>query len=235
MPPKKEIITFLLLIFVILSIPIGTFLVTRPTSFLGQAKEEVSPENIKVSSVTDHSATISWITPKESFGFISFGETGKLGTTLFDDRDSDVRAKRQTHIVTLKNLSPQSLYYFKIGVPSSVFDDNGRPFSFTTGSIINSPPPLTKMLSGVVVSKEGVAVKEAIVYVEGDIAPVAVPVKSDGSWSMPVNSLRTKDLKNHIFIDETTLLEVSIETGDVKGVKIEVVAQDFEKELKLII
>ncbi len=126
---KKKILLITGIIFLTLAL-VGVVLGLR---FFRQPESKASPENrpqnIRLDDVTATSATISWTTETPAYGFVSYGQTMSLGNTVQADQRAAV------HTVTIPNLSPQTTYYYKIGVGDEIYDNDGVPYSFTT------PPP----------------------------------------------------------------------------------------------
>ena len=90
------------------------------------AAPENAPQLARVTELTPQSATVTWITSAPAFGFISYGETMGLGKVTQEEQ------KTEAHRVTLTALTPSTTYYYKIGVGSELFDNQGVPYSFTT-------------------------------------------------------------------------------------------------------
>lgn len=90
------------------------------------AAPENEPQLARVTELTPQGATITWITSAPAFGFISYGETMGLGKVTQEEQ------KTEAHRVTLTTLTPSTTYYYKIGVGSELFDNQGIPYSFTT-------------------------------------------------------------------------------------------------------
>lgn len=129
----KDFVGIVALIIIFVLIPAGVYLTSKQTSFFSKADESIIPKNIKVENITSESFTVSWETSgKPTLGFVSFGLIPDLGNSSFDDKDTDVRTSRTIHLVTLKNLVPDTKYYFKIGSDGAIFDDNGKPFEQIT-------------------------------------------------------------------------------------------------------
>lgn len=127
---NKKIILIAASIFVLVAgivVPIfGLKYFRRPRT---QASPKNEPEQVRLSEVTSQSATITWTTASPAYGFISYGETMSLGKT------SQEAEKVAEHSVTLSGLTPETTYYYKIGVGEDLFDDQGIPYSFTTPSL----------------------------------------------------------------------------------------------------
>ncbi len=123
---KKE--TILLIGTIILALgAIGTIIGLRKFSGTGsKASQENQPKNIRLEEVNPTTATISWTTKEPAYGFVSYGETMSLGSTV------QTGEKATVHTATLPNLSAGTTYYYKVGVGEEVFDNEGVPYSFTT-------------------------------------------------------------------------------------------------------
>lgn len=85
-----------------------------------------APAHIRLSDVSPTEATISWSTEEEDYGFISYGETPSLGIT------AQTEGKELVQSVTLSNLSPETTYYYKVGVGEEIYGDGVNAWSFTT-------------------------------------------------------------------------------------------------------
>lgn len=90
------------------------------------ASPELKPQQVRLTGVSAESVTINWVTETAAYGFISYGETMSLGRT------SQEAEKTTSHSVTLTALTPETTYYYKIGVGEDLFDDGGIPYSLTT-------------------------------------------------------------------------------------------------------
>jgi len=99
------------------------------TTYVG-AGAQGSPQQVKASNITANSATIGWTTLKTSFGFVEYGSTPELGLSAQDSLND----KSLDHSVVLKNLLPNTRYYYKVGSGAESFgqDESGAPYSFVT-------------------------------------------------------------------------------------------------------
>ncbi|KXK26994.1 MAG: hypothetical protein TR69_WS6001001018 [candidate division WS6 bacterium OLB20] len=119
--------------------------------------------NIRITNVTANGATISWTTQRPAAGKVFYSATpgslpflDRAGKALaVDDRDvvqnhegayaikPDGIEERVTHHVTIRNLEPDTTYYFSVGENLRTFA--GEQGSFTTGPVseaIATPDPV---------------------------------------------------------------------------------------------
>ncbi|MFH1896065.1 MAG: fibronectin type III domain-containing protein [bacterium] len=99
------------------------------TTYVG-AGAESTPQQVKADTITANSAVISWNTSKESFGFVEYGSTPELGLSA----QSSLSEKTLEHSAALKNLLPNTKYYYKIGSGAESFGqgEGDTPYSFVT-------------------------------------------------------------------------------------------------------
>lgn len=187
----------------------GVFLVLRQNqSLLTFASPDQVPQNITISNITDQIASISWQTTSPETGYIKFGPTSPDQTVL-DDRDTTTPVKRQTHHVTLKGLTPQTPYQFKI-VSGKTTTENA---TFTTAPVSSNTNNLNPVIASIL--NESTPVEDGIIYfsVPGGVVQSA-PVKNLGNFIIPLNNLRSEDLSNIISLPETTLGKLTAITSN---------------------
>lgn len=169
-----------------------------------QAAATVIPSQIKVSSITDSSAVISWLTESEVTGFIEL--TSPKKQLFYDQRDKEGKLdKYKTHFVSLTGLSPQTIYSFTI-------NSHNRAFPQTTLSFkTHLPLPGGSGLEpayGSVETTSGMPTTGAIIIltpVGGQ--PLAALTQSSGSWIVSLNIARTIDGGAYLSLTEDRLDE----------------------------
>lgn len=194
---KKKIPTIVGVLVLLVGGVAGILLVGKNTNFLPKASPEHAPKQIKITSVTGNSFTISWITDSATNGFLRYGNTTSLGTIQADERDqlSGGSGNFRTHYVTVRGLIAGTKYYFKIGSgESGLYDNNGVPFEITLGPQLSSSGN-SKVISGTIATTAGSPAEGAIVYATiPGAAPVSALVRSSGSWVINLSDLRSTDL-----------------------------------------
>lgn len=176
-------------------------------SFLMETAEAKGPEwkapQLKITNVRDATFTVSWITRKPETCRINYGtDPSDLNDVCYDDRGDGT--EDDTHYVTIKNLSPDTLYYFDVISDDRVYDQKGRHFICTTGPTLAIPS--SKTVYGQVFEKDGADADGAIVYVTikdkdragspGSSAEISC-LASSGYWYVNLGSARTNDLNGY--------------------------------------
>lgn len=167
-----------------------------------------------ISTSTDTSVTISWITTSNLKSKVLYGTTTQFGHTAFDDRGVEI--EDDTHFVILKNLKPATTYYYTLVCGNST--DPGT-YSFTTAPI--KSPQSEGKISGYV-KKGGNPVAGAIVYVKLKKADdsvlsvwAACLTSGDGKWEIDKKKIRTQDLQNFFTYVGTDKIYIEVEAGSL--------------------
>ena len=208
---KSKIPTIIGLFLLVLGLAAGVLLVRNQNIFRLGAAAEFAPKDVRISNITDTSFTISWITDKETSGFVKWGK----GATSLDKTELDeLKDQSFTHLLTLRGLTPQTTYFFKINSGGEDFDNNGIAWQVTNGATLEIPSK-TNLVSGSVLTSTGEPAKNALLYLTVGGGSLLSTITSDsGGWVIPLSQARTQDLSSYIVIDEkNTLIEISVNAG----------------------
>lgn len=192
------------------------------TNNLSQTGFVPTPSKVRITNVADNKFTVSFITDVPTSGEVEYGVVGEqLTERALDDRDlGGVSGEYLTHHVTVEGLQPNTSYAFRIiaGGGNHRFDNNGSPYSVTTGPTI-AATPVAKSLYGEVGGEEK-DIAGSIVYVTlPGSAPASTLVTSSGNYSLPISVMRTADLSRYIEYDQAaTLASVTVEGGGMQSV-----------------
>lgn len=180
---------------------------------------EIKPNKVRITNVADNKFTVSWITTSPTIGEVEFGTVGeKITNKAIDDRDSLSAGSQEyvTHHVTIPGLQPSTQYAFRIvsGASRTRFDNNGSPYTITTGPII-AETPSAESFYGQVEDENKSAATGAIVYVTiPGAATLSTLAKSSGNYSVPLSTSRVEDLKSYALYDpRATVVNVNVEYG----------------------
>ncbi|MFH1563453.1 MAG: fibronectin type III domain-containing protein [Nitrospirota bacterium] len=167
---------------------------------------------VRVTNQTDSQFTVSWITSSSVTGYVKYGINAQAVNMKWDD-DRGAGFSGRTHHVTVKGLSPETVYYFDV-VSGGITDDNsGNHYTLRTGkSFISSG---SDIVYGAVLKQGGQSVaKDALVYLElkdndgqGSLltsAPASALVQENGYWMADLVNFRTIDLASQFNYSSTT-------------------------------
>ncbi|MFH1832752.1 MAG: Ig-like domain-containing protein [Candidatus Levyibacteriota bacterium] len=218
---NKRIPTLLGILLIAIGIGLTSFLVQSGTNLIGKATPSETPENVRITNVSDNSFTVSYITSERVTGTISFGKENTLGENVGDDRDQKdgIPRKYKTHHVTVRNLSASTKYYFNIVSGENSFLNDNEPFNVTTGPTIDTPPSNQNPVVGKVTLLDGTSPSEAIAYlVPKNLGQsISTTVKSDGNYILPLNAIRNTDLNSYLTFSQDTSLEMLIIESEQKS------------------
>jgi hypothetical protein len=214
----KQVLTIIGICILLASVGLGAYFAYTKGLLFSNPDPTIQPKKIKVSNINHDRWSVSWITDEPTNGSLIFGTSAKLDQLQIDDSDqlSGQQIPRKIHHITVTNLDPQLMYYFKIrsGEKNTIFDDNGKPFSVTTAPVLGSQPA-ADLINGVVISNNKPAT-DAIVYVTLPQSKLlSTQVKKDGTWLLNLALARSNDLNAYATYNrESTTYEVFIQGDD---------------------
>ena len=195
----KKIPTLLGLLLIVVGLGVTTFLVNQGGLLKSNATPSQQPQEVRITNITGNSFSVSYTTQDSVVGSINYGKDNNLGQTGLDDTDQQTGTvmTHKIHNVTIRNLTSSTKYYFDITSAQQAYMNNGHNFEVTTGPDLSGSPPQQNPIAGKIVLPDGSVPKEAIIYVTANGAQViSTLVKPDGSYILPLNSLRTTDLSS---------------------------------------
>ncbi len=213
---KKEwrIPTIIGIIIIGLSLAATVFLFRNARNFFGQATGDVTPQEVKITNISESGFSVSWTTSGNATGTLNFGEESSLGNITIDDRDqvSGKTDQYPTHHVTLRYLKPSTQYYFKIISGGTSFDNNGQNYIVSTAPQISPSSSQTQPAYGTVLKADGTPAAGAIVYLSlANSMTLSTLVKSSGNWLITLNNARTANLGSFLSPKGTDRIEIFIQ------------------------
>lgn len=188
--------TILGLVVLVVGVVAGIFLVQNRQIFAPKASPEETPQMVKITNITNRSFSVSWITDKKTTGFVSFGKTGSLGAT--SNQTASLGETSNVHYVQVENLIPATQYFFKVGSGKNLFDNDGQPYTITTGPALEALPQPDVIFGKI----EGLT-EQAILYVTlAGVTPLSTLVESSGTWSIPLSTARNSNLDGYARYDK---------------------------------
>ncbi|MBP6882682.1 MAG: fibronectin type III domain-containing protein [Candidatus Levybacteria bacterium] len=212
----KRIPTLLGLVLLGIGLVTVSILLRSNLLFLTNASPAYTPEQIRISNQTDTSFTISYVTDESVLGSLSYGEGVERGKVALDDRDQQSGTPKQynVHHITLRNLKPETTYYYTILSSDKVFQDEGKkPFSIKTLSTLTQQPSRQAPIVGSTAYPDGLTDDSVMVFLVTDNAQVlSTLTKSNGSYVLPLNALRTSDFANYLTFKDTAIIKLLLQS-----------------------
>lgn len=106
------------------------------------------PRNILVSNVTPNSFTVTFVTDKQTTGSLIYGKTESPELIALDSLGT---AAVYNHLISVRNLNPETTYNFLIKTNNTVSARDSRPFKVTLPPVDIVAPPTPKIVTGSVV------------------------------------------------------------------------------------
>lgn len=206
---KKSTIPTILGIFVLLAgVFAGVFFLRNAQVFRIGATADAAPKDIRVSNITDNSATISWTTDKATSGFLNWGASqGDTSKVIQEDVNGQ---KYFSHNISLTGLTANTNYFYKINSDGESFDNGGIAWQLTTGEALEVSST-SILLSGNVINASGVPEVKSLVYASVDGYLLSTLTSNTGNFVFQLGSARTPDLTSYAQIDmSSTLIQISV-------------------------
>lgn len=205
----KKIPTILGLLVLIIGMVAGVFLIRYRQIFRLGASGSDSPKDVRVGNISDTSFTVSWTTEKEIEGAIMVGENQNNLNKVGEDE----LGRGFTHTTTLRNLTPETTYFFKVNSNGNLFDQEGIAWNVKTGPTLSGSPS-TNLISGSLLSATGEPVQNGLIYISVGGSLFSTTTSKNGGWVIQLSQARSLDLSSFLVInDSSTLLEVSANAG----------------------
>jgi hypothetical protein len=217
---NKRIPTLLGISIITAGIAITSFLVKSGVIFISQARPVEAPQKLKITNISDASFTVSYSTEDNVIGSVNFGKDENLGQAAFDDRDQKAPSldPHKIHSITVKNLTPETRYFFSIISGQKKILNSDLPFEVSTASTLKAPPRSRALsLKGKVILPNAEKVTEAVVYATTENGQVISATLKDGSYTLPLSSMRTSDLSSYFNFEENTIVKIAIENDGLKS------------------
>lgn len=185
------------------------------------APPEIVPQKVTITNVSDTKFSVSWVTEAPTQGALEYGVVGEtLASRAQDERDTaGTPGFYLTHHVTISGLQPSTQYAFRIltGDRPTRFDNNGSPYTTSTGPVIGAIPESENFYGSVQLpskqSPEG-----AIVYLSlPGAAPASTLVPATGAYAFTISTIRSADLRNYISPEPNTVASVLVQAGSVQS------------------
>ncbi|GEM_PF-683949 len=233
---NKRFPTYLGLIVLGLSLVTITWLTGNTVFFGSKAAAGGTPKNIQISNISDSAFTVSYTTDDSVIGTVSFGKDlpapyqngagpagkqgPKLGSVGLDDRDQKTGspAPHRVHHITLIRLEASSKYSFSIVSGNAIFLNNNAPYQVTTAPPSKENPAKIEPVAGQVALDSGGLPSEGIAYISSSQSQLLSTLfKPDGSYLLPLNTIRKKDLSAPLLLSHDSVLQMHVVTSTMES------------------
>lgn len=206
---EKRIPTILAFVILLGSIILTLQIIKSRVLFVGRATPDTTPQNIKITNITDASFAVTFTTAAKTVGGASI-DSGEEGATLaMDDKNKSGGEQKQlfSHHITVGDLKQKTQYNFQIISEGESYSDSGKKFTVTTAPVINTPPTAQNPIFGKVLLPGGEAASDTLIIATAeDMQTLSAVTKDSGEFTIPVNSARNLPLESYkIFSDQTPI------------------------------
>lgn len=212
---SKKIPTIAGLLLLLVAVPTTSYLVNTGIILFGGASPSDNPQNVRITNVSDTTFTVTYTTAASVIGSMALSVNGK-SQTILDERDqvSGVPQSYVTHTIAVKNATPSTSYNFSLTSGTTVYQNNGSPFSVATGPALTASPSATSPASGKILDATGNPAANILVYITTQNGQtLSTTTNAQGQYIIPLNALRTADLSDFLPLADTTILQILATNG----------------------
>lgn len=211
MPMPKKIPTLLGILLVIILVTLVSAVFENIVRQNAKASLSVEPTSVTVTNVTDNMFTVTWLTESPATGVLTVTGASQKKQTVFDDRDIGYHSstytgrlgKYITHSVTFRYAKPGMSYEVVILSSGKSYTNQGVPYQIQAPDTLVSSGNSLEPAFGTIVTSEGQYAQGALVYLTLENSQMlSTLVQSSGTWLIPLNLARTKDLSAYVTPEE---------------------------------
>jgi hypothetical protein len=191
-------------------IAIGSDSYSRTTT---TASGSILPANVQITNISDTTFTVSWTTELPATGALSF-DTSHGIQVIFDEQDTKDQGKYLTHTVTYRTAAPDTDYHITILSNGKKSLSGNVPYTVHTAPTLTTPSGNLEPAYGTIVTDTNQPVKGALVYVTlEDGQTLSAVSRPSGTWLIPLNLVRTKDLTRYLPITDRMAETIIVRSG----------------------
>lgn len=212
---NKRIPTLLAVLLLAIGVGVTSYLVQQRIIIFQNAAPPDTPQNIRITNITDTSFTLTYTTVASVIGTVTVSE-GDTTQTILDDRDeqSGVPKQYMVHSISIKDLKPDTAYNFKILSGITTYLNGDKPFTVTTGPKISGSPNEQNPLAGKIVLPSGDKPQEALIFATTENGQLlSTLLNPSGLYILPLNTMRTKDLSAPMHFTSQSVMQLLITDG----------------------
>lgn len=171
-----------------------------------RASGSIQPAGVTITNISDTTFSVSWTTPQPATGAISVA-----GRVIFDDQDTKTQEKYTTHIVTFRGATAGTSYDVTILSDGKKSLDGDKPYTIRTAPTLTTTSGNLEPAYGTIINADKSPVQGALVYVTLDGSQTLSTItKPSGTWLVPLNLIRTKDLTSYLPITERMNVNITV-------------------------
>lgn len=187
------------------------FLLAQDSSPTRASKRNLKEHEIV--NVSPRQIGIFWETDEPDEGWIMYGDTqSSMDQIALDERDiRDTKIKRRYHYAVLKNLQPNSLYYYKIISDNELISqENNEAFTAMTLEETASMSSLSPIYGKIIQTNGQPARSAYAMLIVGNAYPLLAISGNTGEWLIPLQYIANKQSRSSVPVTEEALITIQL-------------------------
>ena len=205
------------LAFVALFVVVSTivFLLAQDSSPTRASKRKLKEHEIV--NVSPRQIGIFWETDEPDEGWLMYGDNqSSLDQIALDERDvRDEKLKRRYHYALLKNLQPNTNYYYKIVSNNELITQEDKAaFEAMTLEEAASMSSLSPIYGKIIQTNGQPARSAYAMLIVGNAYPLLSMTGNTGEWLIPLQYIATKQTRSPVPVTEEALITIQLFDDD---------------------
>lgn len=174
-----------------------------------KVSSEIVPSSVKITNIADNKFSVSWTTKIATVGSVEYGVVGdKITTKASDDRDLSDVGSYATHHVTIGGLQPDTQYAFRVlsGEKTTRFDNNGSPYTATTGPVISNTPVSVNFYGDLMAGSSQPAGGALVYMTLPNGATNSTLSSDDGNYTFTLSTMRDSSFQDYVMYDPSATI-----------------------------
>jgi len=216
---QKKIPTLFAILLIILALGVTVYFGNKKLfSIVTKTNPQEKPLEVRITNISESSFSVSYITNANISGSLNLGKDNHPGQVALDDRDQANPKPHHLHYFTARNLTASTTYFFTIISGQNVYNNDGKNFTVTTGPIINSNTSMQQPATGKIITNKTSPPDEAMIYLNTlGSQTISSLVSPDGSFLIPLNSMRTFNNISYLTLNNDNLLKILVISSTEKS------------------
>ncbi len=167
----------------------------------------------EIVNLTPQQVGIFWEADEADEGWVIYGENpNSLQNIALDERDiRGEKQKRRYHYAVLKNVQPNTDYYYKIVSDNELIDqENGSPFELKTPTSTTATTSMSPIYGKMLQTNGQAAQSSFAMVLIGNAYPLFSLSGNTGEWLIPMQYIINKQTQSPLSVTEDTLITIQL-------------------------
>lgn len=217
---EHRIPTIPAVIIVFVSIWVTLWFIQKGVSTTTHASPDNVPSHVFLGNITDTSFAVGFTTSNQTAAAVSVSPKNGQTSVYFDNRASGTNdpTPYTSHLFTVNNLQPGTEYQISILIAGKTYNDNGKPYTLTTGPKLAQKSSQSPTIKGLIILPDGNPASDTLVVAVPESGQTLLTLSQpSGNYSIPLNQARTEDLNKLLTFTNNSNIQLQAFHSDAQS------------------